>query len=311
MKALFVGFEFGFSAYCLPLIECLGPSSELRVPREIQRQINCKFAEPILPLEQMCGNLDRANVLVCSATGREYERALVHCAMSRGLPTVQVVDSWGPYKPRFDGLMPDIVTVIDEAAIRDAVAAGIPRDKIHVVGHPRWENIKPHPVNASLSVAFLAQPIRATYGDRLGYDEKSAFDLLRSAARRAPHAISDLIIVPHPASDLTHTLGPRMRLEQALFQTNCFVGMFSSAMTDALLCGRRVLSLQPKLQLGNMCGLSRRGLVARVSTVSELISALEPPFPVACHEQLALAVKGSTNRFLTLLSELVGKRYVG
>jgi hypothetical protein len=249
--------------------------------------------------------LDDADVLALSMTGAEAECDLIEKARARGLPTVQLLDTWGPYRHRVREPMADRVAVVDMAARAEAIAAGVAERRIGIVGQPAWEQVTALPEADATTVAFLSQPIARHYGTSLGYTEASALAMLDEVAAVRPDYVKRVLVVPHPAGDLTTGDERAMPLAQALAEAGTVVGMFSSAMADALIGGRRVVSLQPGAVGEDRSPLSRHGRIRRVTTAAEMVSALG--FPNVRGSDLAAVMAGSTERLAALLREVAAR----
>jgi hypothetical protein len=254
------------------------------------------------PIEESEECLEEADILLLSMTGSEAETSLVMAARERGVPTVQVLDVWGPYGHRIAGPLADRIAVIDEAARADALACGMLEERIIITGQAAWEcaGVLP-PAQASVA-AFISQPIARLYGDRLGYDEARALALLEAVALARPDLIWEILVVPHPAGDLLDNDPRRVTLPEALARAGTVLSPFSSAMVDALLGGRRVISLQPDLEGEDRCALSRHGLIPRATDIASLLLAL--PQPPASGDHLRASLAGSARRLGDLLAEL-------
>lgn len=248
---------------------------------------------------------DDADVLALSMTGAEAECALIAAAHKWGLPAVQLLDTWGPYQHRVREPMAKRVAVVDAAARAEAIAAGIAEKRIAIVGQPAWEQAKPLPEADATTVAFLSQPIARLYGTSLGYTEASALAMLEEVAAARPDYVRRIVVVPHPAGDLTTGDKRAVPLAQALAEAGTVVGMFSSAMADALIGGRRVLSLQPCAVGEDRSPLSRHGRIRRANTAAELVSALG--FQSVRGSDLANMLAGSTARLAALLREVAAR----
>lgn len=244
-----------------------------------------------------------ADVVVCSLTGSPVERGLVSAAKQHRVPTLQYLDTWGPYHHRMMGPLADAIAVIDGSARKEAEEAGADPQSLRVVGQPAWERVSPLPPAPAGRMAFLSQPISRLYGGSLGYDESSAFALLKRFQIERPDLVSDLAVVPHPAGCALSGTKDAVSLDQALRSSGTIVGMFSSAMVDALLGGRSVLSFQPLARMDDVCALSRFGWVPRALSPEELPRLLARPRGGEC-EELRNALTGSRDRFLELIHSL-------
>ena len=260
---------------------------------------------------RMC-NEWRPNLIVTSATYWEKEIEATMFAREKDILTARFVDTWYGYNERtFKVSGPDEVSdnilVIDDRAIDEAVSEGLPADRLLAVGHPAWEMVRPLPAADDRVVMFVSQPVKEELGDRLGYTQYTAWDLVQKAAARRPDLFERLIWAPHPRKKTS----PEIRSENVqviesgqagLARAGTVIGLFASVMVDAVLCGRRVISIQPNSVGLDMCSLSRHGFIPRVHTVDELLNAMELTVPDASGLRRSLA--GSCDR---LESFLLGK----
>ncbi len=303
----FVAYEAGAAAAMAPVWSRLGARALVALsPVAAHRTATTPHVplgddEPPPP-EALAG----LGALLLSATGRKAEGEVIALARSAGVPVVQIVDTWGPYAPRFAHGSADVVAVVDAAAAAEARADGLEPSRIRVTGNPAWEDCPALPAARRGRVAFLAQPVRRLYGSRLGYDEVTALGCLRALKDERPDLIDMIVVVPHPAGD-DAVAGPdeeTMSMPEALASCADVTGMFSSAMVDALLGGRRVASIQPGLPAEDACPLSRHGRIARCGTAGQLADALLGGVLLgAPHDagSLRAAMAGSRDRLARLL----------
>jgi hypothetical protein len=217
--------------------------------------------------------------LVVSATGHGLEAAAIRAARTRQLRVEQFIDNWYGYQRRLNAAaMPDRIYVIDQAAAQEAVAEGVPAELLTAIGHPAWEAARKLPTAPASRATFLSAPVARHYGRRLGYDERDAWAMAQEAARAWPALVSDLVFAAHPAERAPTDHGC-VDGETAITAAGTVFGMFASPMVDALLSGRRVISLQPGALGPDFCPLSRHRRIARATTMDELHEALlsEPP----------------------------------
>lgn len=245
-----------------------------------------------------------ADILLLSMTGRAIEGDLALLARDAGLPSVQLLDTWGPYEHRRTAPLADRIAVVDDAARREAIEAGLPAERISVVGQAAWETAPILPAAPASTVAFLSQPIAHLYGKRLGYDEASTLALLEAVARSRPDLVGEILVVRHPEGDLLARDTRTVPLGAALAQAGTVVGMFSSALVDALLGGRRVVSVQPDVAGADRCPLSRHARIPRALDEVSLITALETSRTEPA--DLAAYLKSSARRLGDLLIATAG-----
>jgi hypothetical protein len=243
----------------------------------------------------------RPSALFVSAGGLPREFAFVAVGRALGLDLVQFVDTWYGYGRRFtkDGMVsiPDRILVIDDKAVEEAAAEGVPAARMTAAGHPVWECIERLPPTASRDVLFLDAPVTRDYGDRLGYSEDDCWSMLRAAKLARPDLVGRILFAPHPdnaRSDQPADVEVTRYRVDMLKSVGTVIGMFSAPLVDAFLAGRRSITLQPGATDVDMCPLSRHGRIVRRRTVDELVAALaEPP---ADPNALASALAGSAAR---------------
>jgi hypothetical protein len=220
-----------------------------------------------------------ASIVVTSTSYKPAERVALEWAASRGIPAVQLIDSWYDLRRRIEltnglGAMPDEIWVFDDVAKADAVSEGLSGDRIRAVGNPAWESAVPLPEASPDDVLLIDQPVSADMGDRLGYTETDFFDLVRRNLGKSHRATVAL----HPRRAATDAVADGFQVSRdtkaAVRSCGTVMGMFSSFMIDALLGGRRVVSVQPNGKPEDFCILSRLGLVPRVTEPAALAPAL-------------------------------------
>jgi len=246
--------------------------------------------------------------IVLSATGRGEEADILLQARERGIPVLQLIDTWlaqpGSYAGRFCGRMADVIGVVDGNAQWDAIAEGVPSERIRVIGNPAWEKASPQQDAKRTHVAYIVQPLRKLFGTALGYDEVSVLAMLRNAKVVRPDLIDEIVVVPHPAGDACVDEANQMPLLQALAGCGTIVGVFSSALTDAVLGGRSVVSIQPHASM-DICGLSRHGIIPCATTDTQLCAHLQSASPSPRAGDLRAAVQQSADRVLNVVNSLV------
>jgi len=224
--------------------------------------------------------LEGARALVASAGRlRMIETHALRAARRLGLPSLQFVDAWNRMRYRFDRggrfEIADRVLMIDDAAIENAVADGLPRERFVAVGHPGFERAALLPETHDNAVLVLGSPIRELYGDALGYDQHDCLEIVASAAAKRPDFLPKLLYAAHPEEATTHGGIERVETGAGLLRCATVIGSFAAPMVSAYLGGRRVISVQPSLAGGNMFEPARRGLVPCVSDADGLIAAMK------------------------------------
>ncbi len=225
----------------------------------------------------------KPELVLASASHASVEATVIAFARRHSLPVMRFIDTWYGYRNRLDADgrldLPSKVFVINNNAIEQAIAEGLPREILEPVGQPAWEAVTPLPPADRRQVMFVSQPVERHYGKCLGYTEATSWKLIYETARHRPDLIEGLIFAPHPEDTMPPPkpegiIRIARRGRDALGDAGTVVGMFSSLMVDALLAGRPVVSLQPGAVGSNMCGALP---VPRATTAEELAAALIAP----------------------------------
>jgi hypothetical protein len=224
-------------------------------------------------------------------------------ARAGGLPVICVLDNWMNYRKRLetDGqpmLVPDVYTVMDELALAEAVADGVPPGCLRLVGQPALSNLAddylacPVPVVRDEAlrrsgwgvpgkklVVFISEPVEKDQGadehspQFRGYTEKTVLTLLARCLQPF-HELVQVGLVPHPREDVVALLahwekcrsrlqGGRLTVEtgrKAVFIADGVSGMASLLLYEALLLGKPVLDLQPGLRVPQLEFLRKKGV---------------------------------------------------
>lgn len=254
--------------------------------------------------------LEGTRALVASAgRSRMIETYALRSARRRGLPSLQFVDAWNsmPYRFERDGKfeIADHVLMIDDTAIENAVALGLPRKRFVAVGHPAFERAPLLPETDDTAVLVLGSPLREIMGDTLGYDQDDCLEIVAAAAAKRPDLLPKLLYAAHPGETKMPGGIERVETGAGLLRCATVIGSFAAPMVSAYLGGRRVVSVQPLLPEGNLFEPSRRGLVRCVSGADGLIAALEEkPSPADGFRDL---FRASTARVATEIESFVAK----
>jgi len=292
MRVLFVAGQGAAAAFLAPLWRrWLGSDVEFRVAlHRSARAVTSGISVHSLPegvedeagLALALGDW-RPDLVVTSLSDKPIERAGFDWSRRTRVPVWQFIDTWYDYARRLEstngqGRLPDRLLVIDDRAKDEAVGEGIPPDIIIAVGNPAWENIEPGLTRDNRAVLFVSQPIARHWGESLGYTEKTAWQMVRNAAREHPNLFPRLVFAPHPDEDASAGEGAQERVESGqagIYVAGYVLGMYSSVMVDAVLAGRKVISVQPNAINSDKCSLSRHGWIGRARNVSELLRLME------------------------------------
>jgi hypothetical protein len=211
------------------------------------------------------------------------ERYLWRWAAARGVPSAAVIDQWQNYALRFSGnssherlaYLPDAIFLMDEVAFEEAVADGVPANRLRITGQPALDALVAdgRPLArvkalrsglaidpAALVVVFVAESLARDFGASLGYDEYSVLrfviDLLIESVSAASRPIH-LIVKLHPQNrrdafdHLLHEMpfptsivGAEMDTLTVVGGADLVVGMSSIVLVHALLLRRPTVSLE-------------------------------------------------------------------
>lgn len=212
------------------------------------------------------------------------ERTFWQSAHRQDIPSLAVLDFWSNYRERFlvggEPLWPNRVAVMDDIAARGMAAAGCPRERIAITGHPGFDTFagtaaKLGPQELSTLrqhlgmaegqplVLFVSQPLRTLNKDILGRDPTfDEFSVLAAVIEALERLTAEwgrpptLVIRPHPREAAgkfepfasrnirvaVDTASPPHTLIRA---ADLIVGMNSMLLLEACLLGQPVLSIQP------------------------------------------------------------------
>ncbi|MDX2058422.1 MAG: hypothetical protein SFV24_11520 [Gemmatimonadales bacterium] len=254
------------------------------------------------------------------------ELGYLEAARTLGIPSISVIDFWSNYVARFlnrrgDMILPDRIAVPDQVALLEAVAEGLPEDRLVVTGNPHYERLlqryQGFDRDARLAfrervglsrtatvVLFGSQPLAAMYGDRLGYTEHTALAAVRNgletvaewighptvlAIRRHPREAA----APLPASTSSVRVVDASEgdaLSWAL-AADLVVGMTSALLLQTAVLGGRVVSVQPGLVGVDRLPSNRLGLSDGVFDGADVASALYRALARPAHLGSARAVR--------------------
>ncbi|MEK6556689.1 MAG: CDP-glycerol glycerophosphotransferase family protein [Candidatus Margulisiibacteriota bacterium] len=280
----------------------------------------CETLERIEPVE-VTSFLKSLNVdLVLTGTSSDdfTEKYLWQSAQQLGIPSAAIIDQWMSYGMRFSryGLseyrqyaqkpsidfLPSRIFIMDKLAKNEAIAEGLPPDKLVVTGQPYFETLMKkastiHPTGEIKSrhlidpdtalIVFASEPIMETYHDQeqstcaRGYDQYSIFSALLDGLEEV-HANSlhkfVLLIRLHPkekkdsinrileerAMPFRVIVGDESEPFCLMKESDLIVGMSSMFLIEAALLGRPILSVQIGLNQKDPFVLSRMGLTKTV-----------------------------------------------
>lgn len=266
-----------------------------------------------------------AGVIYATSVQDQAAFQLALTAQQAGRPVIHVLDNWASYAQRLYGqdlsgtkatCVPDVYAVMDDLALEQAKAAGVPPQCLHVTGHPGLAKIEEERTtyggpDQSLNILFVSEPASKDSGlaadsESRGYDEISVTEQFVQALKmsaRKEHLI--LRVAPHPREDRTAVserwaslcdgltnfdlrIVPVDGVRQALHGATHVVGMSSILLYEAWLLERATLSLQPELRYEELKALGHRQ-GARLCTKSEEVSEVVDAW---LHERIPVGAGG-------------------
>jgi hypothetical protein len=254
-------------------------------------------------------------ILLGSDASRHVEKIFIRAAASLQIFTIMFVDFWSNYKARFadqeGSVEPDIVAVVDACMAADVKGAGIPSDRVRIVGSPSLERevrivedygagtrnamrIARNIATNTACVLFLSSPTsELDYGD-LPHLESRKHSLwtfldglakdLSDISRQIKREIY-LMVRPHPREGVSSFKDIDSRIIQvdvsadlsplaALCIADLVIGLDTMMLLEALLSNKAVLSLDYVRPLNGVV----RALID--STGGLVLSKEELPFAI-------------------------------
>ncbi len=257
-----------------------------------------------------------------TAWGPSLDKALLGQASQRGIPSLAVVDNWFFFREKFtdpetgNWLIPDVIAVPDHHALESAVAAGVPRKRLAVTGHPHLEGILGQLGNKTQKISaqrlrrqwlgrrksrgqlllFISEAFCRDAGPKTphyrGYTEIDALEGIAQAAEQfgAQEANRIKIVVKlHPSQQRSafrpgaHASRQRIKVVSqvptlaALLAADWVVGMASNLLIEAALTDKPVVSFQPTQGRGHPFLGRQIGLIPTASTPEQLAHFLRQP----------------------------------
>lgn len=265
-------------------------------------------------------------VITGTSADDDTEKLMWKSCAEFSIPTIAIVDQWCNYGLRFSAYgvgnvkeyehdrkhpyLPSLITAIDDFAMSEMIAEGLPADRLVVCGQPYFEKIisarndllevdafnQTHSLEQDeFVVVFASEPITTTYKNGaigyLGYTECTILEALADTLENIVSATGlpvRLIVRPHPKEDgesLGAVLKNRHHLRWSvernaspwvlMTRANLVVGMSSMFLLEAVVMGRPVKSIQIGLCREDPFVLSRRGIVQSILTKGELVDSLQ------------------------------------
>lgn len=338
MKILVTAHETGSANALVPVIRELSamPNTEVQVlatgyaPRifalegiphrqvELPEQRDAAFLQFADRLLEECG----PELLVLgTAWEKNLEKAFLQLAPDRGIRTLSIVDNWCHFKERFlqvegtDASFPDRVAVIDESAQEQAIAEGVPAERVVITGQPYLESIRERAEDPAVSrlaaqlrkqwqpasfpettrlILFVSEPFSAYSSPASpyyrGYTEIEALEELLEAARNIEEKRGfpvKVVVKLHPREfDSSSSMAMNTTLKgipterdgnnlAILAASDAVVGMSSMLLVESALAGRLTISFEPNGKEEVAFEGARIGAVAKADSVRQLTDWLD------------------------------------
>ncbi len=138
-------------------------------------------------------------IVAGTSLGDTIDKKMINYAKQIGIPSVSIIDHWSWYKKRFElnnsTTFPDYIILNDEFAKEDAIADGIPLEKIFIGGNPHLEILaeknpsthfnanswkEKYDFSQNRLLLFISEELKSTFlpdtDEYLGYNEFSVLD---------------------------------------------------------------------------------------------------------------------------------------
>lgn len=247
-------------------------------PRDITKKEISLILQRLKPKAVILGTSHDSTTerIICSETRKKK----IFC--------LSFIDWWSNFGARFSTpntydlrFLPDMITVADQDALDGCVADGIPKKLIRITGNPYWDylNLKKErkkmkelgkktrkklriPENRLIITVFSSN-IR-NLNLNLGYDEHDFWKAMSPLpAATSTGASIFWLLKPHPREDrkdLEKMLKKyrinisiididKFSAEDVIAASDIAIGMCSSTLFEAALLGKKVISLQPNMNL--------------------------------------------------------------
>ena len=215
-------------------------------------------------------------VVTGTQLGEGLDKELMMLGKSNGISTVSVIDHWSWYRRRFELpdclLLPDWIIVNDVIALEDAIADGIPENRLIIGGNPVLGALAEHVFttvrtpashfveksqDSSRTVVFISEEIFSVFGgtsDDLGYDEFKVVHQILEVLAPADR----LIIKLHPAESpnkYDYLQQPRvsvigqMNIHELSALADVVIGMASILLLELAMIRTNVISFRPDARM--------------------------------------------------------------
>lgn len=248
------------------------------------------------------------------------DKLFLAAAKSYGIFTLSIVDYWSNYSARFSArqndfcYLPNMIAVIDDTAMKEAINEGIEAKRIYVTGQPAFDKLEylkkkitenmRHEIRSHLGVSdneimilFASQPILETcikqYGNanHIGYNEfivlKALFETIEDLEKDIKKKFY-LVVRPHPSENkekYLSILNDRSSVRgivthwgvgcEVALSSDLVVGMDSEFLVETAYMGCPTISFQPNLKnIRDSVQTNRNGLSRPVYRIDEMGTAI-------------------------------------
>ena len=250
--------------------------------------------------EKIISRYKPSAILTGTSWGLTLDKALVYVGKNLGLKTASIIDHWDLYRERFsliengrnvarDIFKPDSIWVIDEFALSEAVAAGLPKMALRIVGQAHLEYLSNKLISLKSGelknkAVFISERINDDFpiGSDIykGYDEYSTLRIILSALKNQDLG---LCIKLHPQEERdkyskllkdysamqVEVIQDEESIEELVISSKIIIGMNSMALLEASLVRSDVISLTPNSSAKNFIG-NRMSVTKPVADLVEL-----------------------------------------
>lgn len=269
-----------------------------------------------------------------SASATSLDKRAMQVARQRSIPIVMVTDNCMNANLFFGKagdapLMPDRVCVMNAVCAKEVQKHHVPVSRLMVTGSPYFDTVKHSMEGAQQkkdTLLFICQPFTefaaAFPGAGYGYSEVDVFSDVVTAAQRLG-TWKKIVVRWHPRtrnrrkfdeiirqSALPIALDAASPLQRLIRTSSLVVGMNSTALMDAVLMGKPVVSYQPQLNREDALMTNAWGLSTLVTDPKKLPEAMRRAVRKNTSKHLSglrekMLPSGATNRVIRVIEELL------
>jgi hypothetical protein len=271
-----------------------------------------------------------------SGSGTSLDKRAIALAQRRSIPTMTVADNcmnvpllFGRQGDARMIFLPESICVMNAFCAAEMKKNGVPESSITITGNPYFDSISMALGRATSKkriALFICQPfselIAAHAEAGYGYTEQVVFADVVSALNRID-AFDEIIVRWHPRTQLRQkfdhiikqslhpvTLDAKTPLPKLIRKATIVIGMNSTALMDAALAGRSVVSYQPGLNRGDALMTNTWGLSSLVTKKEQLLATIrraiiKKPSKKRLEIRKKVLPSGATNRVIHIINEML------